>query len=59
MAVLGLHCCVGSSLVARSSGFRLVVVHGLFIAVASLFAETGSQTSVVAACELSSCGTWA
>ena len=44
MAVLGLHCCVGSSLVARSRGYRLVVVHGLFIAAASLCAETGSQT---------------
>ena len=36
LAVLGLGCCVGFSLVAVSRGYSLVVEHGLLIAVASL-----------------------
>ena len=36
LAVLGLRCCVGFSLVAVSASYSLVVVHGLLIAVASL-----------------------
>ena len=36
LAVLGLHCCMGFSLVAASSSYSLVAVHGLLIAVASL-----------------------
>ena len=41
LAVLGLHCCIGFSLVAGSGGYFLVVVRGLFIAVASLVVELG------------------
>ena len=36
LAVLGLHCFAGFSLVATSEGYSLVVVHGLLIAVAFL-----------------------
>ena len=32
LAVLGLHCCMGFSLVAASRGYFLVEVHGLLIA---------------------------
>ena len=49
LAVLGLHCCEGFSLVV-SQGYSLAVVLRLLIAVASLVAEHG-QTS------FSSCGT--
>ena len=38
-AVLGLHGCARSSLVAASRGYSLVAVCGLLIAVASLVAE--------------------
>ena len=41
MAVLGLGCCMGFSLVAVSGGYCLVEVHGLLIAVACLVAEHG------------------
>ena len=37
LAVLGLHWCVGFSLVARSRGYPLAAVYGLLIAVGSLF----------------------
>ena len=36
LAVLGLCCCAGFSLVEKSGGYSLVAVHGLLIAVASL-----------------------
>ena len=36
MAVLGLHCCAGFSLVVESGGYSLVVVLGFLIAVISL-----------------------
>jgi len=39
LVVLGLHCCVGFSLVAASEGYYLVVVCRLFIVVASLIVE--------------------
>ena len=39
MAVLGLHCRAGFSLVVASSDYSLVVVHRLLIVVASLVAE--------------------
>ena len=39
LAVLGLHCCSGFSLVVTSRGYSLVAVHGLLIVVASLAAE--------------------
>ena len=41
LAVLGLRCCAGFSLVAASRGYRLVAVHRLLIAVASLAMERG------------------
>ena len=39
LAVLGLGCCVGFSLVAVSRGYSPIVEHGLLIVVASLVAE--------------------
>ena len=41
MAALGLHCCVGFSLVAVSGDYSLVVVCRLVLAMASLVAEHG------------------
>ena len=41
LAVLGLCCCTGFSLVVVIGGCSLVAVHGLLIAVASLVAEHG------------------
>ena len=52
MAVLGLCCCVGFSLVAVSWVYTLVIVHGLLVAVVSLVAELGAHG-------LGSCGSWA
>ena len=43
MALLGLHCCLGFSLVVESRGYSLVVVHGLLIAVTSVVLERGSR----------------
>ena len=57
MAVLGLCCCLGFSLVAGNRGYSLVVVQGLPIVVASHVEEHGLQgslASVVEASELSS-----
>ena len=50
MAVLGLCCCAGFSLVAASGGRLFVVVRGLLIVLASLVEEYGlhnAWTSVV------------
>ena len=50
LAVLGLCCCVGLSLVAASGDCCLIAVHGFLILVASLITEHGLQsiwTSVV------------
>ena len=41
--MLGLYCCVKSSLVAAGGGCSLAVVLGLLTAVASLVAEQGLQ----------------
>jgi len=41
LAVLGLQCCVGFSLVAMSRSYSLVAVLGFLILVASLVAEKG------------------
>ena len=60
-AVLGLHCCVSSSLVVESRGYSLVVL-GLLTVLASLVMEHGlwgTQASVVGARGLSSCCSWA
>ena len=43
LAVLGLCCCTGFSLVVASGGYSPVAVHGLLIVVASLVAELGSR----------------
>ena len=43
MALLGLHCCLGFSLVVESRGYSLVAVHGLLIAVTSVVLERGSR----------------
>ena len=39
LAVLGLRCCLGFSLVVAVGGYTLIVVHGLLIAEASLVVE--------------------
>ena len=41
LAVLGLHCYSGFTLVAETKGYSLVALHGLPIAMASLIAEHG------------------
>ena len=43
LAVLGLHCCAGFSLVSGSRGCSLVAEPGLLIVVASLVASVGSR----------------
>ena len=43
LAVLGLRCCAGFSLVVVSGGCSLLVVYGLPIVVASLLWSTGSR----------------
>ena len=53
LAVLGLHCCTGISLLAASGGYSLVAMLRLLIAVASLVAE------VLGYLGSSSCGSWA
>ena len=62
LAVLGLCCCIGFSLVAESEDCSLVEVCGLLIVVASLAAEhrlSGGRPSVVGAHGLSTCGSQA
>ena len=62
MAVLGLHCCVGFSLVAARRNYSLVSVSRLLTAVASLVVEHCFSTTRAAVPRLSlhsSCGTWA
>ena len=62
LAVLGLRCCTGSSLVAGSGGHSPAVACGPLIAVAPLVAEHGlwgPQASVAAQQGLRSCGSWA
>ena len=52
----------GLASIAVSQGYSLVVVCGLLIAVAFLVSEhglSGTQVSVVLACGLSSCNSWA
>ena len=55
LAVLGIHCCMGFSLVVKSRSYSLVVEHGLLIVVASLVAEHGLSRHV----GFSSYGAWA
>ena len=54
MAMQGLQCCVGSSLVAVSRGFSLVVTCGLLTVVASRCRAQGLGCS-----GFSCCSTWA
>ena len=54
LAVLGLGCCVGFSLVAVSRGYSLVVEHGLLIVVASR-----CRAQALGCAGFSSCGSWA
>ena len=54
VAVLGLHCCRGFSLVVLSRGCSLVVVNGLLVEAASLVWSTGSRFT-----GFSSCSSWA
>ena len=54
LAVLGLHCYTGFSLVAVSGGYSVVAVCELFLLVACLLWNMGSR-----ACGLSNCGTQA
>ena len=56
MAELGLRCCTGFFLAAVNSGYSLIVVCGLLIAMASLAAEHELLGIPVAAHGLSSCG---
>ena len=69
LAVLGLHCCVGFSLVAMSRGYSVIAIHRLLTAAASLVAEHRLQArwlqqpwhvgSAAMARGLSSRGSWA
>ena len=62
LAVLGLGCYVGFSLVVVSRGYSLAVERGLLIVAASLVAELrlqGVPASAAVAHGLSSCGIWA
>ena len=57
--MLGLRCCVYAFSSCGEQGLLFVAVRGLLIAVASLVVELGARASVVVACGLSSCGSWA
>ena len=61
MAVLGLHCCTRAFSSYGNQGLLFVVVHGLLTAMASRCGvqALGPRASVVVACRLSSCGSWA
>ena len=62
LAVLGLRCCGWAFPNCGEQGLLLVAVHRLLIAVASLCCGAqalGARASVVVACGLSSCGSWA
>ena len=62
LAILGLHCYVGFSLVMSSRAYSLAVVLGLLIVVASLIMEHrlwGTWALVVVPCGLSSSSSWA
>ena len=62
LAALGLRCCARAFSSCSERGLLLVPVHGLLIAVTSLCwgaRALGAWASVVAACGLSSFGSWA
>ena len=61
LAALGLRCCAQAFSSCGEWGLLFIVVHGLLIAVASHCGAQalGVQASVVVACGLSSCGSWA
>ena len=59
MVVLGIHCCMGFSLVATSRDYSVVAVGRTLISAASLNAEHGlsaMQPSVVVVCGIRGCG---
>ena len=61
LAMLGLPCCTGFSLVAENEGYYPIAVLGLLIEIASLLAEHrlwGALASVVGTHGLSSCDSW-
>lgn len=58
LTVLGLCCCMASSLVAECWGYSLLAVRGLLTVMASLAAQPrleGIRASVVTACGLGNC----
>ena len=55
---MGRCCCTGFSLVAASGGYSLVAVHGVLVSV-TLHGLLGCVASIVTACGLNSCGSWA
>ena len=62
LAALGLHCCAWAFFSCGEQGLLFVAVRGLLTAVASLCCRAralGAWASVVVACGLSSCGSWA
>ena len=62
LAVLGLRCCARAFSSCGERGLLFVAVCRLLIVVASLVCGAqalGTRASVVAACGLSSCGSWA
>ena len=63
LAVLGLHCCVGFSLVVVNGLILFVMGYGLLIAMACLLVERmcclGSWGSWALEHRLNSCGSWA
>ena len=62
LTILGLHGCLGFSLVAARGRYSLVAAHRLLTAVTSLVRELGLLgvwASVVEAHRLSSCSSWA
>ena len=62
LAALGLHCCTWAFSSCGEQGLLFAAVHRLLIAVASLCCRAGALgtwASVVVACRLNSCGSWA
>ena len=59
--MIGLHCCLGLSLVSASEGYFLFAVRGLLLAMTSLVSEHELQSvwAEAVACGLGSCGSWA
>ena len=56
LAVLGLHCCVGFSIVTASSGYSLAMIHGFSLQGLLLLQSMASRA--LCAYGLSSCSSW-